>query len=449
MGKSTCRRGAEYPWSLQCVNRSSLSLAMRFTIVLFFIALLPVMMLAHWWDFEEHQQPRLRAEVDQILKKAGIKGATVDLRYLDLSITGDAPDEAMARQVVKEITDIGALRLMSNRLSILARLKARLADDTLTVEGWMPDLEAADALKTLLQKIRPDLQITTEGLQTSALVRLPEGEKLPLREDSPMLQPIIEALHVPSALEIVRREGRLQVSGMLPSDDLRAAVIEAIESGPHSLPVDAEKLRATQFALAAPFTAEGVIVPFLRSFYSTPAPGDFSVRADGNPQLSADATRTLESAWLTFLRPLTKGRRADMQLIYFPSSYHFPGRRIETALPEDVLQTVRDVFVGQYILFGLGSSTLNAGEKTRLASLVPALLSAGPALKLIVGGHPDPAGDLKVESALARRRAEEVVSFLIEQGAPATEMLPLAFDPVPIGGKHAPAEIRSVEILIQ
>jgi hypothetical protein len=422
---------------------------MRFTVVLFFIALLPVMMLAHWWDFEENQQPRLRANVEQILKKAGIHGATVDLRYLDLSITGDASDEASVKRVAQEIGDIGALRLVSNRLSILARLKARLADNTLTVEGWMPDKAAAESLKALLQKIRPDLQITAEGLNTSTLVRLPEGEKLPLREDSPMLQPIIEALHVPSALEIVRREGRLHVSGMLPSEGLRAEVIEAISSGPHSLPVDAEKLRATKFALAAPFTADGVIVPFLRSFYSTPAPGDFSVLADGNPRLSADATRTLESTWLTFLRPLTKGRRAEMQLTYFPSRYHFPGRRIETALPEDVLQTLRDVFAGQYFTFGVGSSTLNAEEKIRLANLVPALLSAGPALKLIVGGHPDPAGELKIEADLARRRAEEIVSFLIEQGAPATEMLPVAFDPVPVGSKHAPTEIRSVEILIQ
>ena len=134
---------------------------MRFTVVLFFIALLPVMMLAHWWDFEENQQPRLRANVEQILKKAGIHGATVDLRYLDLSITGDASDEASVKRVAQEIGDIGALRLVSNRLSILARLKARLADNTLTVEGWMPDKAAAESLKALLQKIRPDLLLHT------------------------------------------------------------------------------------------------------------------------------------------------------------------------------------------------------------------------------------------------------------------------------------------------
>ncbi|GEP46322.1 OmpA family protein [Brevifollis gellanilyticus] len=424
---------------------------MRFTVVLFFIALLPVMMLVHWWDFEERQQPKLRDHVERILKKAGIRGATVDLRYLDLSITGDAPDETSITTARQQIREIGALRLINDRLSILARLKATLNEDQqkLSLEGWMPDAAATEGLREFLQTIRPDLQIHVESVQLSHLVRLPEGEKLPLRADSPMLQPIVGAMHVPSALSITRKDGRLIISGMVPSEALKMSIIDAIRSGPHGLPVEADKLRATTFALAAPFTSEEVIVPFLRSFYGTLAPGDFSVHADENPRLSADATRTLESAWLTYLRPMTKGRRAEMELTYFPSRFHFPGRRIETALPEDSLQTVRDVLTGQFFVFAPGSATLHAEEQARLASLVPALLSAGPALKLIVGGHPDPAGDLKVEAALARRRAEQVVSFLIEQGTPAAEIQAVAFDPVPLGTKHAPAQIRSVEILIQ
>ncbi len=422
---------------------------MRFTVVLFFIALLPVMMLVHWWDFEERQQPKLRDHVERILKKAGIRGATVDLRYLDLSITGDAPDENAITTARQAIRDIGALRLVNDRLSILARLKATLDEQKLSLEGWMPDAKATEGLREFLQSIRPDLQIGVEGIQVSSLVRLPEGEKLPLRADSPMLQPIVSAMHVPSALEITRRDGRLLISGMVPSEALRKSIVDAVRSGPHGLPVETAGLRATTFALAAPFTSEEVIIPFLRSFYGTLAPGDFSVHADENPRLSADSTRTLESAWLTYLRPMTKGRRAEMALTYFPSRFHFPGRRLETALPEDSLQTVRDVLTGQFFAFAPGSASLTAEEQGRLASLVPALLSAGPALKLIVGGHPDPAGDLKVETALARRRAEQVVSFLIEQGTPAAEIQAVAFDPVPLGTKHAPAQIRSVEILIQ
>lgn len=422
---------------------------MRFTVVLFFIALLPVMMLAHWWDFEERQQPKLRAHVERILKESGIRAATVDLRYLDLSVTGDAPDVGAIQTARRQIQEIGALRLVNDGLSILAGLKAALKGETLALEGWLPDTGSVGALRELLQAVRPDLQIDITGVHVSDLVRLPEGETLPLRADSPMLQPIVNAMHVPSGLDIARRDGRLIVTGMVPSEELRKEIIAAVTSGPHGLPVEADRLRATRFALAAPFTEQEVIIPFLRSFYGTLAPGDFSVHADGNPRLSADATRTLESTWLTLLRPLTKGRRADMKLAYFPSRFHLPGRRLETVLPEDSLQTARDVLAGQYFIFAPGSAVLNAEEQARLASLVPALLTAGPALKLIVGGHPDPAGDLKAEAALSRRRAEQVVSFLIEQGTPAAEIQAVAFDPVPVDSRHAPSQVRSVEILIQ
>lgn len=422
---------------------------MRFTVVLFFIALLPVMMLAHWWDFEERQQPKLRAHVERILKESGIRAATVDLRYLDLSVTGDAPDVGAIQTARRQIQEIGALRLVNDGLSILAGLKAALKGETLALEGWLPETGSVGALRELLQAVRPDLQIDITGVHVSDLVRLPEGETLPLRADSPMLQPIVNAMHVPSGLDIARRDGRLIVTGMVPSEELRKEIIAAVNSGPHGLPVEADRLRATRFALAAPFTEQEVIIPFLRSFYGTLAPGDFSVHADGNPRLSADATRTLESTWLTLLRPLTKGRRADMKLAYFPSRFHFPGRRLETVLPEDSLQTARDVLAGQYFIFAPGSAVLNAEEQARLASLVPALLTAGPALKLIVGGHPDPAGDLKAEATLSRRRAEQVVSFLIEQGTPAAEIQAVAFDPVPVDSRHAPSQVRSVEILIQ
>ena len=421
---------------------------MRFTVFLFFIALLPVMMLAHWWDFEEHQQPRLRAQVEALLKNAGVRGAAVDLRYLDLTVTGDAPDEASLEQVRQGIAAIGVLRLVEDRLSVLARLKARIESETLHVEGWLPDEAAVTSLQELLKRLRPDLEVDVSSIRRSTLVRMPEGERLPLKEGSALLRPILELMKVPSRLEVVRREGRLKVSGMVPTETLRTAIVKAIEAGPHGLPVEAEKLRVTPFAQAAAFTQGEVISTFLRSFYSTLAPGDFQVEANGNPSLTADATRTLESAWLTHLRPLTQGRRAEMKLSYFPSRYHFPGRRLETALPEDVLQTVRDALAGPLFRFEPGSAVLSPEVETRLASLVPVLLSAGPSLKLIIGGHPDPAGELKPESALALRRAERVVSFLIEQGTPSTEILPVAFDPVPVGTKHAPAEVGSVEILI-
>lgn len=422
---------------------------MRFTVILITLVLLLVMMVAHLWNYSENHQSQLVEQAAVILKECGVRGGTVDVRYLDLSVTGDAPDEVSLKNAEQKLSSLGPLRLVGNRLSILARVRARLADETLTLDGWLPDEDTADSLRGLLLKVRPDLKVMADELKTSPHVRWPEGEKLPLTEESLMLKPIISALHVPPALEIARRDGKLIATGMLPTQEMKEAVQEALSQRTHGLGVDVSKLRVSAHVLPAPFVQGEGIVPFLRSFYTTPSPGEFSIRPGENPRLKADTTRTLESAWLGHLRAVTKGTRVEMELTQHPSIYHFPGRRIDTALPEDVLQSVRDLISGEFILFAPGSTSISSEERARLATLVPALLAAGPALRLIVGGHPEPGGDMKLESRLAQERAEQVVSFLIEQGAPTSDMRAMAFDPVPVGDRHAPAQPRSVEILIQ
>jgi outer membrane protein OmpA-like peptidoglycan-associated protein len=422
---------------------------MRFTVILIMLVLLPIFVAVHLWDYTETRQLRLMDQATAILKKHGVRGGTVDVRFLDLTITGDAQDEPSLKEAAEELTHLGPLRLVSNRLSILARVRARLAGETLTIDGWMADQDTADSLRGLLTKLRPDLKLVLDDLKISSYVRWPEGEKLPLEETSPMLKPIISALRVPAALDIKRQEGRLVVTGMLPSQDLKEAIKSALDQPAHGLSVDVSKLRVSSHVLPAAFADKEAILPFLRSFYDTPSPGEFSIMPGQSPHLKADTTRSLESAWLNALRPVTGGTRVDMQLTQHPSLFHFPGRRIQTALPEDVLQSVRTLISHEFITFTPGSSSLSAEQRTQLTSIVPALLAAGPALRLVVGGHPEPGGNARQEAELAMQRAEQVASFLIEQGAPCMEIRPMAFDPVPAGDAHAPEQPRSVEILIQ
>ncbi len=100
-----------------------------------------------------------------------MRGGTVDVRYLDLSVTGDAPDVASLKRATSELATLGPLRLVSNQLSIPARVRARLADDTLPLNGWLPDQDTTDSLRGLLLKVRPDLKVVADNLKISPLVR--------------------------------------------------------------------------------------------------------------------------------------------------------------------------------------------------------------------------------------------------------------------------------------
>jgi outer membrane protein OmpA-like peptidoglycan-associated protein len=81
--------------------------------------------------------------------------------------------------------------------------------------------------------------------------------------------------------------------------------------------------------------------------------------------------------------------------------------------------------------------------------LAPVLLAAGPALRLVIGAHPDPAGPVNVEKDIGQARSEAVLSFLVEQGVPAGDISALVFDPVPPGPSAAGIRPRSVEILVK
>ena len=101
------------------------------------------------------------------------------------------------------------------------------------------------------------------------------------------------------------------------------------------------------------------------------------------------------------------------------------------------------------VVFDAGSVLIPPQEQTRLALLAPTLLAAGPALGLVIGAHPDPAGAEKQEQDLGKARAEAVLSFLVLQGIPATETHAEVFESVPAGSPAAPAVTRSVELLIK
>ena len=424
---------------------------MRLNLFFLMLILLPLAAVAHAYFIAFHRLPLLRDEVVQILDKAGVTDTKVNLAFLDIDIAGKAPSPRVHQQIIESIRRIGPLRLKqdADRLFVEASIQANLHGERLRLSGWLPEEKHVTQVRHILAEVRPDLTLDASDLLHATEVRWPAAFQSPLDAENPFLGPILDILHVPAELKVDYAGDTIRLSGLLPSGGLKEEIVSAIAGDSGASVVDPAALKASPHVNAAPFAKSQALATFLASFFSAAPPRSFEIHDQGSPVLKGAATRRLESEWLTLLRPVTGGAAVDSHLTLLPSIYHMPGYKATSPLPTAQLDQLRDVLRSITISFETGSSRIPPLDQTRLAALAPALLGAGPTLGLIIGGHPDPAGDLKVESALAQSRAETVLSFLIEQGVPNSDISAIAFEPVPPGSPAAPQQPRSVEILVK
>lgn len=423
---------------------------MRLSLVFFMLILLPVAAAVHAWLFCRDNLPALTQQAVQRLKEAGVRDPVVDIRFFDIAVTGEAPDPDARKKALQAIRSLVPLRLQpgAERLHVMAGVKARLDNNTLHLTGWLPQGDELESVRQLLAELRPDLTLDTQDLRTAAEVRWPEGIKTPLTTSSPLLKPVLDMLRVPSELHITARDDSILLSGLLPATALKQELVSALAEVAGSRVVDPSALKASPHVLPGAFAKPELLASFVSSFFQAPPPRSFDIRSDGIPHLTGFATRQMETQWLTLLRPVTGSAKVDARLTYVPSTYHFPGYRPRSSLPASTLETVREALRGATILFEAGSSQIPLTEQTKLAALAPVLLSAGPALGIVIGAHPDPAGPAGVENEIGLSRAQAVMSFLVDQGVPANIEV-VVFDPVPAASPAAPAMPRSVELLIQ
>lgn len=414
------------------------------------LILLPIATAVHAWLFCRENLPLLTQEAVQRLKDAGVRDPVVDMRFFDIAVSGEAPSPEARKQALAAIRSLGPVRLQpgGERLHVVASLTAKLDQNTLRLIGWLPQGDEVDNVSKLLAELRPDLTVQTGELSTAPEVRWPDGVKPPLTTSSPMLKPVLDMLRVPAELQITAKGDSIVLSGLLPDTSLKEELVAALAEVAGARVVDPSALKASPHVLAAAFAKPSLLAAFVGGFFGAPPPRSFIVGTDGVPHLTGVATRQMESQWLTLLRPVTGAAKVDANFTQVPSLYHFPGYQLQSKLAPTTLDAVRDVMRGCTIVFDAGSSRIPPQEQTRLATLAPTLLTAGPALKLVVGAHPDPAGPENVEKEIGKARAEAVMSFLIDQGVPA-EISAVVFDPVPAGSPSAPAMPRSVEILIK
>lgn len=424
---------------------------MRLSLIFSMVILLPVATGVHAWLFCQDNLPRLTQEAVVALKEAGVRDPVVEIRFLDIAISGEAEDPVSAEKALAAVRALGPLRLLPGaaRLHVTARLKSTQSGDELRIIGWLPEGGEVKSLREVVADLRPDLKVNTDEVHTSDQVSWPEGQKPPLTASSPLLKPILEKLRVPAELHISAREDAIVLSGLLSDTAVKEDVVAGLAEVAGGRVVDPSALKASSHVLPAGFVKADALAAFVSSFFKAPPPRSFDIDATGIPYLKGFATRQMESEWLTLLRPVTGAAKVEAELTLAPSELHFPGYRVRSVLPSSTLEAVREALHHTCILFETGATRLTPEEQTKLAALSPLLLSAGPSLRLVIGAHPDPAGREDMEKSVGRARAEAVLSFLIEQGVPSANISAVVFDSVPLGSPYAPATPRCVEILVK
>lgn len=314
---------------------------MRFVIVLIALILIPVFVGIQLLVYVDQYQPHLRSKVAAAMRAAGIRQGKVALNFLDASIEGSAADPALRQHAIEAVRAVPAIRLADKAIHITVptSLTGELNGGTMRLSGWLPAEADPSLIMSFIRDYRPDLQIDASALHTSSDVQLPSDEALPLVAEGRLLRPILKSLTVPASLRVDFKDDTLILSGALPNPALRDAVVEAATAASGSrFRINGDRLTAGKFVREAAFTQSSSLPRFLRSFFSSPAPGRFSIDATGTPSMSAHATPALESEWLSMLRDVTGGVRVDATLILHPSVYHFPGYRMISEMDEGAIE---------------------------------------------------------------------------------------------------------------
>jgi len=424
---------------------------MRLSLFFLMLTLLPAAAVAHAYYIATRHAPLLRQEVLQLLEKAGVREPSVEVALLDITIAGEAPSPQAHQAAVDSIRRVVPLRLKvgADKIHVRAEVRASLEGKHLRLAGWLPESKDIQHLKALLASMRPDLLLDASALHHSPEVRWPMNFQPPLNASDSLMMPIIEKLRVPARLEITFEDGLIRLAGMLPAGAVKDEILTTLAGKAGDARIDASALQAGPQIQPATFTTDQSLSTFLASFFAAPPPRRFEIQHQGPARLRGIATRKMEMEWRTQLQPLSGPAGIESQLVLLPSLYHDPDYRARSPVPPAVLADVRGLLRGMTISFDAGEDTPRPVDQARLAALAPSLVAAGPALALIIGGHPDPQGDPGLEMPMAKRRAESVLSFLIEQGVPSTDITAISFEPVPAGSPAAPSGPRIVEILIK
>lgn len=425
---------------------------MRSTIVLISFLLLPVLVIAHLWIYDEDMKPALANHALGELKRIGIQHANVRLDYLDATITGTASDvdtRELAAKTMREITGIHFIE-KNNLIVVPARVSAKLEGGRLSLEGWLPDEKSVQATIRIVSEFRPDVEVEAKKLRISNYVGAGVDGEEEITPAHRLLRPILAGLRVPASFSIEKSNATYIIKGSLPSSEMKAAVIDAVADNPGGWKIDTTALIGAPHVQQAAFTKGNALPVFLRSYFSAPTPGTFEITPDGSPRITADATRQMEAEWLALLRGVSGAAKVDARLNIVPSVYQLPGYRPESQVVEGTLAPLMEALNHASVMFDPVTNTLPEDEAARLEALAPLMTACGPGLHLILTAS---GGTVHNNATGHKASCETVKARLVALGLVASQIETADLGPLrPPRALAADAETQSgarVEMLVK
>jgi len=425
---------------------------MRTAIVLAVLALIPVFAGLLHWHYHAHTGPKLQREVQNALKLAGLPEAKVRIVYLDALLGGRLATLEQRELAAQVVDGFRGVRLLpqSNRIVVNAELKHRIEGGELRMTGWLPGAEARSVLSKLAAQFRPDLKLNLDDITLAPHVVL--GPEVEMKEGkvSSTYRDVLEGLRLPASLTIRREQDVYHLSGVLPAEDQRQALIAAARSSRWK--IEHDRLLAVPTCAPAPFTAGDGLVQFVAALFASPSPGEFSIDLRNGARLKAHATAAMENAWRTLLAPVVSGGKVDMRITRVSSAFQFPDYRTQSVLPAGMEKSIRHLFSTRPIYFEPLSATIGETEEPKLSSLVAAMTSAGPEAQYVVAGYGSEELEPGAAPALRVERAEAVRSRLVALGVAENLLETSVFEAVStpdVDEAQARREARKVEIFLK
>lgn len=428
---------------------------MRLIVILAALLLVPVFALVLEWRFDVVQRPQLEAQCRKLLDQADVRAVTASLDHFNVRLSGLGRQPDDRDKAAAAIRKIRGLRLAAedNRVVVPAQITADFQGTALKLKGWVDRESSRQQAMLMAARFRPEMQVSADEVRVNPHVVMGAETEIDGMTVPAQIAEFLNSIRPPAALSVTNEEGVFRLRGYLPTESLRSHVIASIQSKPWEWPVEASKLYANSHAGAAAFADDEALPAFLRRYFDSPSPGDFTIDARNGPRLKAYATPSMDAEWRKLLLPLSGAAKVQAEITLLPSLMHFPDFRPQSPIPAALLTQIRTIFRAQVIHFDKGSSRLMPAEQVKLGPLVLAINMAGPEARFIVAGYDEPGGEAGgARGKLRYGRAESVRAALVQMGVAKNVLETQGFDAVRGPGlisEEVKRESRRVEILVK